>query len=120
LILHPAVPEFEALWRAYARAYEAAGRDPRIGRKLVALLAEAGARPMKCDWPFFGACAGAETFDTIIANCRSILTGARDSILSGGGISGADFDAGLRAYDAWQIRPDASYWYCTFWAEGRK
>jgi ubiquinone/menaquinone biosynthesis C-methylase UbiE len=119
LILYPAVPEFEALWRAYARAYEAGGRDPRVGRKLVALLSEAGAKPVRCDWPFFGACAGSETFDTIITNCRSILTGARESIVNGGGISATDFDAGLRAYDAWRMRPDASYWYCTFWAEGR-
>jgi len=118
LIVYPEVPEFEAVWSAYARAYETGGRDPRIGRKLVALLAGAGAQPVRCDWPFFGSCAGSETFDAIITNCRGILTGARDTIVSGGGISSRDFDAGLRAYDAWRTRPDASYWYCTFWAEG--
>jgi ubiquinone/menaquinone biosynthesis C-methylase UbiE len=118
LILFPALPEFEAVWRAYARAYEAGGRDPRIGRKLVALLAGAGARPARCDWPFFGSCAGAETFDAIITNCRAILTGARENIVRDGAITGVDFDEGLRAYDSWRARPDASYWYCTFWAEG--
>jgi ubiquinone/menaquinone biosynthesis C-methylase UbiE len=120
LVMFPPVPEFEAVWRAYANAYEALGRDPRIGRKLVSLLAGAGAEPARCDWPFFGACAGSEAFDTIITNCRAILTGARESIVSDGGISAADFDAGLSAYDAWRMRPDASYWYCTFWAEGRR
>ena len=118
LIVHPAVPEFENLWRAYARAYEAGGRDPRIGRKLVSLLRAAGASPSRCDWPFFGACAGSETYAAIVTNCRAILTGARDAIVSGGGISAAEVDAGLRAYDAWRTRDDASYWYCTFWAEG--
>ncbi|HEX6789775.1 MAG TPA: methyltransferase domain-containing protein [Candidatus Krumholzibacteria bacterium] len=118
LILHPPIPEFEAVWSAYARSYDASGRDARIGRKLVSLLAGAGASPVRCDWPFFGACAGSETFDVIIANCRAILVGARDTIVSTGNISAEDFAAGLRAYDAWRGRPDASYWYCTFWAEG--
>jgi len=118
LIVYPPVPDFDSLWRAYARAYEALGRDPRIGRKLVALLAGAGAAPSRCDWPFFGSCAGAETFDAIVTNCRAILTGARETIVATGGISAAEFEAGLRAYDAWRTGSDASYWYCTFWAEG--
>lgn len=120
LILYPPVHEFEALWRGYARAYDATGRDPRIGRKLVSLLAAAGAHPARCDWPFFGACAGSETFETIITNCRAILTGARETILAHGAVSSDEFDAGIRAYDRWSARPDASYWYCTFWAQGRR
>jgi SAM-dependent methyltransferase len=120
LIIYPPVPEFDALWTAYARAYDAGGRDPRIGRKLVALLAGAGATPRHCDWPFFGSCAGSETFDAIITNCRVILTGARETIVATGGINEEGFDAGLRAYDAWRMRGDASYWYCTFWAEGAR
>jgi len=118
LIVYPPVPEFERVWRAYARAYEATGRDPRIGRKLPSLLAAGGATLRRCDWPFFGACAGSETFDAIITNCRAILSGARATIVSAGGISDADFDAGLAAYDRWRARNDASYWYCTFWVEG--
>jgi ubiquinone/menaquinone biosynthesis C-methylase UbiE len=120
LIVYPPVPEFESLWKAYARAYDATGRDPRIGRKLVSLLAAAGAQPSRCDWPFFGACAGADTFETIITNCRAILTGARDTIIAHGGIAANEFEGGLRAYDEWSVRSDASYWYCTFWAEGRR
>ncbi len=119
LIVHPPAPEFDALWRAYARAYDTDGRDPRIGRKLVALLVAAGAQPSRCDWPFFGSCAGSETFDAIVTNCRAILTGAREAILTHGKIAATEFDNGLRAYDDWSTRPDASYWYCTFWAEGR-
>jgi SAM-dependent methyltransferase len=118
LILYPAVPEFTAVWAAYARSYEASGRDPRIGRKLVALLAAAGASPRGSDWPFFGACAGSEGYDAIVTNCRTILTGARATIETLGGISPAEFDAGLEAYDSWCRRPDAAYWYCTFWAQG--
>lgn len=118
LIVYPSVPAFEDAWRAYARAYEATGRDPRIGRKLPAMLVAAGVTPRRCDWPFFGACAGSENFDAIVTNCRAILAGARATIVSAGGISDADLDAGLAAYDSWRARKDASYWYCTFWAEG--
>lgn len=118
LTIHPMVPAFEAVWRAYMRSYDASGRDPRVGRKLVALLVDAGAAPVRSDWPFFGACAGSETWGVIVANCRAILVGARSTILSLGGIPDAEFDAGIEAYDAWARRPDASYWYCTFWVEG--
>ena len=120
LVLFPSVPEFERVWGAYARAYEAQGRDPRVGRKLVALLARAGATPTRCDWPFFGACAGSATYGLIVTNCRGILTGARETIIASGGVSATEFDAGIRAYDSWCARPDASYWYCTFWAEGTR
>jgi len=118
LILHPAVPAFMRIWQDYVRSYERVGNDPRIGRALPALLASAGARPSRCDWPFFGACAGSEHFETIIRNCRGILTGARTAIQSAHAMTDADFEAGIAAYDAWSRRPDASYWYCTFWAEG--
>jgi hypothetical protein len=118
LTIHPPVPEFDAVWRAYARSYEMSGRDPRIGRKLVALLAGAGAAPVRSDWPFFGACAGADTWDVIVSNCRGVLVGARSTVVSLGGIPADEFDAGIQAYDAWARRADSSYWYCTFWAEG--
>jgi ubiquinone/menaquinone biosynthesis C-methylase UbiE len=118
LRFHPPLPEFEAVWRAYMKSYEAAGRDPCVGRKLAALIAAAGATPVAADWPFFGACRGSPDFQAIVDNCRSIATGARAAIVSVGTISDAEFDAALRAYDGWCTRPGASYWYCTFWAEG--
>lgn len=120
LRFYPAVPEFERIWNAYVKSYAAAGHDAFIGRKLPDLLARAGAQPVSCDWPFFGACRGSANFDTIVWNCRSIMTGARAAILANGGVTGGEFDAGLRAFDAWCRLPGAAYWYCTFWAEGAK
>lgn len=119
LRLHPPVPAFEPLWNAYMRSYESSGRDPLIGRKLPALLARAGADPVGCDWPFFGACRGSEHFESIVGNCRAILTGARDAIHAQG-VLPAEFEAGLGAYDAWSACAGAAFWYCTFWAEGVK
>lgn len=120
LRLYPAVPEFEAAWRAYMKAYVAVGNDPMIGRKLPALLAEAGATPSGSDWPFFGACQGSENFATIVSNCRRIMVGARDGVIGQGGLSTEAFDAALRAYDRWSRQPGAAFWYCTCWAEGVK
>ena len=64
--------------------------------------------------------AGSDTYQLIVTNCRAILTGARETIVAHGGISATQFDAGIRTCDAWCARPDASYWYCTFWAEGTR
>ena len=120
LRFHPAIPEFEAAWRAYMRAYDAVGNDPLIGRKLPALLAAAGAAPRANDWPFFGACQGSPTFPVIVSNCRGVMAGARASVLAHGNLSAGEFDAALRAYDRWSVAPGAAIWYCTFWAEGVK
>jgi ubiquinone/menaquinone biosynthesis C-methylase UbiE len=120
LRFHPAIPEFEEAWRAYIRAYEKAGRDPYVGRKLPALLARAGATPRANDWPFFGACQGSADFPVIVSNCRAIIVGARAAVVQHGGLSEDAFEAALRAYDRWCREPGASFWYCTFWAEGVK
>ena len=119
LRLFPPVPAFEAVWKAYMRTYQAGGRDPLVGRSLTVLLARAGADPVACDWPFFGACHGSPDWDVIVSNCRAIVTGARTAIESAG-IARAGFDEGLRAYDAWSGSRGSAFWYCTFWAEGVK
>ena len=118
LRLFPELPDFDRIWNAYARSYAVAGHDPWVGRKLPSMLARAGAKPTRCDWPFFGACHGSETFEAIVTNCRAIVTGARAAILAAGKLTDAEFEAGIRAYDDWCRTPGAAYWYCTFWAEG--
>ena len=114
----PEPPAAEALWRAYMRTYTARGNDPHLGRRLVALLHEAGAQPRRNDWIFFGGCAGDELFPTVAANLRGILTGAHDAILEH--LPAAAFDAGLAAYDAWSTRPEAALWFALCWAEGAR
>ncbi len=120
LRFYPAIPEFDAVWAAYMRSYAAVGNDPLIGRRLPALLFDAGARPRANDWPFFGSCRGSETFDTLVSNCRGVVDGARGSVLAHGGVSATQFDAGLAAFDRWSRADGAAIWYCTFWAEGTR
>ena len=107
------------LWNAYYRAYHTLGNDPFIGRKLISLLHDAGARPVRNTALFFGACAGAPTFDTIIDNLTGLLDGAAAAIASAGLLGRADIDAGLADITRWRARPDAALWYTINWAEGR-
>src|SRR5438105_12351371 len=63
---YPEPPGFTTLWRAYQRTYDRLGCDPYIGRRLVALLHEAGAQPVRATELSFGACAGDERFAALI------------------------------------------------------
>src|SRR5213595_4141961 len=66
LRLYPEPPGFMTLWRAYERTYDRLGCDPYIGRRLVSLLHEAGAQPVRATWIFFGACAGQPNFPAFV------------------------------------------------------
>jgi hypothetical protein len=81
-------------------------------------LHEAGARTARCTLIFFGACAGEQTFASLIENMAGLLAGAREPIVGGGLLGAAEFDAGLAGLREWAKRPDAAFWYSIFWAEG--
>jgi len=118
LQLHPEPPGFRALWDAYIRTYERLDNDPYVGRRLVSLLYEAGAKPVRNTWIFFGSCAGQPTFDAVVNNTLSILRGARETILLQSLLDAADFDETLMHFAAWGRRPDAAFWFSICWAEG--
>ena len=75
------------------RTYDRIGNDPFVGRRLVQLLHEAGAQPVRNTWIFFGGCAGMETFPTLAANMAGVVRTARDTIVS------------MRLFDARCLRP---------------
>ena len=54
----PACEPPEDLGRAYHATYPALGNDPYVGRKLVSLLPQAGARPAGTSQVVLGARAG--------------------------------------------------------------
>jgi len=118
LRLHPEPPGFRALWEAYMRTYDRLGHDPYIGRRLVSLLHEAGAKPVRNTWIFFGSCAGQPTFNAVVNNALSILRGARETILRQSLLDPAIFDETLKLLAAWGKRPDAALWFSICWAEG--
>ncbi|MHC4082032.1 MAG: methyltransferase domain-containing protein [Planctomycetota bacterium] len=116
----PTCAPFERLWRVYYETYTAAGNDPYVGRKLTALLHDAGAKPAANTWIFYGSCAGDPDFPLFIENILGVLDGARDTILGLGGTDDAAIDTGLESLQAWSRRSDAAFWYCMCWAEGRR
>lgn len=119
LQLHPEVSGLVELWKAYMAAYDRAGKDPLIGRKLVELLHLAGAQPRRNTSVFFGACAGSTRFAPLVANLAEVLEGARTPVIEGG-FQASDFDEIVAALRNWVKRPDAAIWYGINWAEGRK
>jgi hypothetical protein len=120
LRLWPPPDGVERLWRAYIESYRRRGNDPYVGRRLVELLHGAGLMPVRASMPPFGACQGDEAFDLYVENLAAILAGARKAIQEVGEIDDGAFRAGLSALEAWGTRPDASFWYVTCWAEGRR
>jgi len=118
LRLWPEPPGFAELWRAYMRTYDRIGNDPYVGRRLVQLLHEAGAQPVRNTWIFFGGCAGMEIFPTLAANMRGVVQSAREAILSMALFEEHAFDVVMRQAEEWSKRPDASIWFSMPWAEG--
>jgi len=118
LRLWPEPPGFAELWRAYMRTYDRIGNDPYVGRRLVQLLHDAGAQPVRNTWIFFGGCAGMEIFPTLAANMRGVVQSARDAILSMSLFEENAFDVVMREAEEWSKRPDAAIWFSMAWAEG--
>lgn len=117
--LHPEPsPTMRAVLQAFLAAYERNGNDPYVGRRLVALLAAAGARPRRATWIFFGACAGEETFPGVVANLAWAIRGARHAIAATGMVEVEDVDRCVDDIEAFGRRPDAAVWYAMPWAEG--
>jgi SAM-dependent methyltransferase len=120
LRLWPEPPGLMSLWQAYMRTYDRLGNDPFVGRRLVSLLQQAGAAPVRNTWVFFGACTGAPVFPAIVENLAGVLTGARDAVLSTSRMDPQWFDRGIAALKEWSALPDAALWYAVAWAEGAR
>jgi SAM-dependent methyltransferase len=120
LRLWPEPPGLRPLWRAYMRTYDRLGNDPIVGRRLAALLHGAGARPARCTWLFFGACAGDPNFPAFVENLHFILAQARDTIAQAGLLGMEEADEALAQIRRFGKRPDAAIWYAVAYAEGVK
>jgi SAM-dependent methyltransferase len=116
----PEPPGFAPLWRAFQRTYDRLGCDPYIGRRLVSLLHEAGAKPVRSTWIYFGCCAAEANWRGFIENLHSQLAGAKDAMAKGGLLGAAEIDGALAAFREWSRRPDAAIWYAVCWAEGAR
>jgi SAM-dependent methyltransferase len=118
--LWPEPPGFKALWQAYQRGYEYLGNYPRIGRRLVSLLVEAGAEPARNAFVFFGSCAGEAHFQYYVENLIGVINGARATVVEAGLLDAASFDAAIAGLHEWSRGAAATIWYAVAWAEGRR
>lgn len=118
LRLWPEPEGFVELWQAYIRAYEHLVCDPFVGRRLVALLSDAGAKPQRNHWIFFGSCAGNPEFPGFVRNLIGVIETARVVITGPLGFNPKQFDQAFRALRQWGRRSDAALWYGLCWAEG--
>jgi SAM-dependent methyltransferase len=116
----PEPPGAMALWQAYTHTYEQLGNDPYVGHKLVSLLYEAGAVPVRNTWIFFGSCGTHTHFHLYVENLIGLFEGARELILSTGALDSNSFDDTIAALRQWMHRPDAAIWFAIAWAEGQK
>lgn len=117
LRLWPEPPGAMDVWRAYIQAFARNGNDPHVGRRLVSLLHEAGAAPVRNSCVFWGGCAGSPTFSGVVTNLIGLLEGARPRIAPAI-VGESRFDEGVQALKTWSIRPDAALWFAVPWAEG--
>ncbi len=120
LTVYPEIHGFPELWEAYMRTFTALGNDPIVGRKLVSLLHEAGIKPVRNNWIFFGSCRGEDRFDVYVDNLVGVIAGAKQQVISEGGLDERKFDNVIEAFAGWRRLSDASLWYAVSWAEGLK
>jgi len=120
LRLWPEAPRFARLWRAYCEQYALRGLDANIGRRLAALLQSAGARPVRTDVVFFGACAGMPESGPAFDNLDGVVASAATEIAASGSLAEASIRAGLSELREWKKRPDAALWYAVPFAAGTK
>lgn len=118
LRLWPEPDGLAVLWRAYMHTYDCAGRDPLVGRKLVQLLHDAGADPVRNHWVFFGSCSGEPNFTAFVENLARVLESARSAMLAAGEVDARAVDTALAAVRTFGARPDAAIWFAMAWAEG--
>lgn len=114
----PQPPGVMTAWQAYLRAYDRMGNDPFVGRRLVQLLHDAGAKPMRNTVVFFGACAGNPDFEALVANLIGVMEGARDTVIKYALCDPEYYDAAGPTLRQWSRRPDAAFWYGICWAQG--
>ena len=114
LTFWPPLDAVARLWAQYLIAFNAAGHDALVGRKLPALLLDAGIPPTKARSLHFGVCAGEPSFGPGTDRLRGIFAANRAALP----VSDAELLAASDALDEWSKRRDATAWGLVRYAEG--
>ena len=119
LRLWPEPAGLTTVWHAYQRTYDRHGNDPRIGRRLVQLLHQAGALPRRNTMVFFGACAGDPDFASYALNIADEISESIEDIVEIG-VAKSMVERLLAELAVWRETPDAAIWYGMYWAEAMR
>lgn len=114
----PDVPGLQHVWDTYVRTYDVNGTDPIVGRRLVELLHQAGANPVRTALVFFGSCSGEAAFTAYVENLARVLEGAGEAMAETGAVTPEQLAGTMRRLRAWGARPDAALWFSLPIAEG--
>ena len=118
--LDPEPDGFLELWNRYALQYESLGMDPFVGRRLVALLEAAGARPVRTSMVFYGGCSNDPGFPAVVDNLVRVVESAKERMITAGGYSAGELDRILAGVRKWAAGTNRAVWYGLPLAEGTR
>jgi SAM-dependent methyltransferase len=118
LQMSPACSPVEHAWRIYWEGYRDRGHDPLVGRRMPALLREAGARPTRVTTIFYGGCQGMPVFELVVDNLVGVFEGAAEGLHRAGRLPRAEMQRALAALGEWRGLDAATVWYSLPLAEG--
>ncbi len=120
LRLWPEPAGLDRLWSAYVGLYVDQDTDPYIGRRLVELLAQAGARPRRCTFFFYGGCSGDPGFQDVVENLAQVFEGVAERIVHSHKMERDEVAAAIAALREWAQGDARALWYALPWAEGTR
>lgn len=118
LRLWPDCPALMRTFEQYWRSYGDHGFDPLVGRRLPALLREAGATAVRVAVVFYGAARGEALFDPVVDNLIEVMRSAGSDLDRSGRVPRAELEASFAALESWREHPAATVWYSLPLAEG--
>ncbi len=120
LRLWPEPPGLSRLWSAYVDLYADQDTDPYVGRRLVELLAQAGARLSRCTSLFYGGCSGDASFQDVVENLAQVLEGVSERIVRSHKMQRGEIAQTVTALREWARGEGRAVWYGLPWAEGTR
>lgn len=116
--LFPECPRFAQMWRRFAELQRRLGGDARIGRRLFALLREAGFRQIELGLQPEVHWSGLPTFRPCVENTIGNIRSGTAAFQAMGLATAEEIHAAVAELEAFRERDDAVTWFCWHRARG--
>jgi SAM-dependent methyltransferase len=107
----PPLPAFQRVWGRFLELQRRLGGDGEIGRRLHALLRQAGFREIALDQQPEVHWAGQPTFRAWLDNAIGNVESGRAALVERGLGAREEIDAAVRELEAFKRDPDAAWWF---------